>query len=325
MIALPLPLNPRVVSVGDFVADLVCAIPSLPVEAGKHQLADSITVEPGGSGNFAVAARRLGLQVSMLGVRGADSFGDLAAQALEAEAVDISGLLRQQGGSTTTVIVLADTSGRHVFLGKYGSGSVVAVVPAWLERIESAAALFLSGYSLHEDRLCQAAVSCIEFASTRNIPTFFDPGPHVRGLSPELIDSVVGLSSVILLTEDEIPLILPGKKGVGDCRALLERGPAMICVKRGAQGCTILTREGETSHPGFQVEARDTNAAGDSFAAAFIYGFLNGWPPLALATFANAMGAAKVKKIGSGTRVPTADEVLSVLQDNHDFIQFLSR
>lgn len=322
---LPLPLNPRIVSVGDFVADLVCAIPSLPAEAGKHQLADSITVEPGGSGNFVVAARRLGLQVSMLGVRGADSFGDLAAQALEAEGVDIRGLLRQQAGSTTTVIVLADTTGRHVFLGKYGTGPEVAVEPAWLECIESAGALFLSGYSLHEDRLCWAAVNCIEFASTRNIPTFFDPGPHVRGLSQELIDRVVDLSSVILLTEEEIPLILPGKHELGDCRALLERGPEMICIKRGAEGCVIMTREGETSHPGFQVEARDTNAAGDSFAAAFIYGFLNGWPPLELATFANAMGAAKVKKFGSGTRVPTAAEVLNVLQDHHDFIQFLSR
>jgi sugar/nucleoside kinase (ribokinase family) len=57
-----------------------------------------------------------------------------------------------------------------------------------------------------------------------------------------------------------------------------------------------------------------TTAAGDSFAAAFIYGYLNGWSMGDLAAFANAMGAAKVRKVGSGTQVPTAADVREVLK-----------
>jgi sugar/nucleoside kinase (ribokinase family) len=51
---------------------------------------------------------------------------------------------------------------------------------------------------------------------------------------------------------------------------------------------------------------RDTAAAGDSFDAAFIYAYLRGWPLSDIAAFANAMGAAKVQKLGSGSSVPTA-------------------
>jgi sugar/nucleoside kinase (ribokinase family) len=321
----PSPLNPRIVALGDFVADLVCTIPSLPVEAGKHQLADSILVEPGGAGNFVIAAERLGLSVSLLGVMGSDTFGCQAAQALETEGIVTSGLIRQKDGSTTTVIVLVDDIGRHVFLGTYGSGPEVIAPQTWFEKIESAAALFISGYSLHEERLCKAALSCIEFAHQHQVPLFFDPGPHVRGLPADLIRKVIGLSYAVLLTEEEIPLVTNGGTNLEDCRLLLDDGPEMICIKRGAQGCIVKTRDQEITHAGFPVVVRDTNAAGDTFAAAFIYGTLCAWDLSAIAGFANAMGAAKVQKLGSGTKVPMLKDVLKVLSDYDSDFPFLMR
>ena len=96
----------------------------------------------------------------------------------------------------------------------------------------------------------------------------------------------------------------------------------MVCVKRGPQGCVILTPDQKIQHAGYPVEVRDTNAAGDSFAAAFIYAYLRGWSLENVAAFANAMGAAKVKKLGSGTHVPTFDEVLAVLKSYNTQIPF---
>jgi len=325
MSKIPLPPNPRIATIGDFVADLVCTIPALPVEAGVHQIASSIVVEPGGAGNFVLAAHRLGLDVTLLGAMGADAFGALAAQALEREGVDISGLVSQPLGSTTTVVVLVDDASRHVFLGCYGSGPEVDVQPGWYERLQSVSALFVSGYSLHEERLSRAALGCIEFAVARQIPVFFDPGPQVSGLPGELIRKMLGYSRVLLLTDEEIPLVANGETGLDACRRLLDAGLEMICIKLGARGCVVMTRDEEISHPGFQVDVRDTSAAGDSFAAAFIYGYLCAWQLPAIATFANAMGAAKVQKLGSGTRVPTLEEVQAILRDHALKIQTLSR
>jgi len=312
----------RVVTVGDFVADLVVSIPTLPVEAARHQLASALALEPGGAGNFLVAGARLGLEMSLLGVRGDDMFGAAAAAALEREGVDTRGLVVQAGGSTTTVLVLVDEAGQHVFLGKYGNGPEVEFPVSWEQVIRASGALFLSGYSLHEERLARSALLSLETARTYGVQVFFDPGPHIAGMSKLRIANIIQQTDVILLTEDEIPLVAGGQSGMDAARALLDSGPRVVCVKRGGQGCVILTASGETAHSGYPVEVRDTNAAGDSFAAAFIYASLNGWRLDQIAAFANAMGAAKVQKLGSGTHVPTRDEVAAVLRSQPNDIPF---
>mgnify|MGYP000865811223 CR=1 FL=1 len=312
----------RVVTVGDFVADLVVSIPSLPVEAARHQLASALALEPGGAGNFLIAGARLGLEMSLLGVRGDDMFGAAAAAALEREGVDTRGLVAQAGGSTTTVLVLVDEAGQHVFLGKYGSGPEIEFPDGWEQEIRASAALFLSGYSLHEERLARAALRGLETARACGAQVFFDPGPHIAGMSELRIANIIQQTDVILLTEEEIPLVAGGQSGIDAARALLAHGPRMVCVKRGGQGCVILTPAGETAHSGYPVEVRDTNAAGDSFAAAFIYASLSGWRLDQIARFANAMGAAKVQKLGSGTHVPTRDEVAAVLRSQPNDIPF---
>ena len=73
------------------------------------------------------------------------------------------------------------------------------------------------------------------------------------------------------------------------------------------------TRDGTFDSPGFPVVARDVAGAGDCFAAAFVYGHLSGWGLERAAVLANATGAAKVQKRGTGRQAPTPDEVRAVL------------
>ena len=101
-----------VVSVGDLVADIVVSIDHFPVEPAAHQLTREIRLEPGGAGNFLIAGARLGLRMVALGVLGDDPFGREAADVLEREGVDLRGLIRLPGTTTTTVIALT-TKTRH--------------------------------------------------------------------------------------------------------------------------------------------------------------------------------------------------------------------
>jgi ribokinase len=117
------------------------------------------------------------------------------------------------------------------------------------------------------------------------------------------------------LTEEELPILAGGSDGLEAARSLLNAGPELVCVKRGRHGCMIISRDQVVEHEGYPVTVRDTAAAGDAFAAAFIYAYLKQWPLKDVAAFANAMGAAKVQKVGSGSSVPTAAEVQQVLDD----------
>lgn len=56
-----------------------------------------------------------------------------------------------------------------------------------------------------------------------------------------------------------------------------------------------------------------SSGAGDAFNAAFIYGWLKDWALIEADMLANAVGANKVSKLGSGRRVPTRSEVSQFL------------
>ena len=302
----------KIVSVGDLVVDLVIAIPALPVEAGQNQIVEDIQIEPGGAGNFLIAGARLGMEMTALGAMGKDdTFSTAILDILESEGVNIENVALQ--GSTTTVFVLVDSSGKHVFLGKYGVGTVVPFSEHWKNKIKSADAVHGWGYTLKEPRLAQTMLDSMTLAHQHQIQVVFDPGPYMVNSTPEQREAVLQNTSIVLLTADEIPDITGGLKDQAGIDYLLSQDIEMVCVKYGADGCRIITPAGSAGHPGFKVPVRSTNAAGDSFAAAFLFGLFQNWDHSQIALFANAMGAAKVRKFGSGRQVPTLEEVRAVL------------
>ena len=302
-----------VTSIGDLVVDIVIKIPSLPVEADRHQMVQRIQIEPGGAGNFLIAGARLGLKMVSFGAVGADPYGEAMLDILAGEGVDIEKVECQRDGTTTTVFVMADKEGQHVYLGQYGVGPKVPFTECCKTAISKGDALQTWGYTLEEKRLARMMLDAMVYARLQGIMVFFDPGPQIVTTDPSLRAEALANCDAILLTEDEIPYFCEGMEGVEAGRNLLTKGPDLVCVKLGEKGCIIYTEEETVKHPGFPVAVRDTSAAGDSFDAAFIYAYLNGWEMAEVAAFANAMGAAKVQKFGSGRQVPTAAEVREVL------------
>lgn len=104
-------------------------------------------------------------------------------------------------------------------------------------------------------------------------------------------------------------IIPTGKPAFPGMHHLLRR-----CVQHGgAAGCCIRKGNETVDCPGYPVKVYGTSGAGDSFAAAFIHGFLNGWPLPEIGAFANVIGAAKVQNFGAGRNVPTKSEILALI------------
>jgi len=80
---------PRITIMGIFVADLAFRTPRLPAW-GETVLGSDFRIGPGGNGsNQAVAAARLGAQVSFISKVGRDAFGDLARRTYAEEGIDV--------------------------------------------------------------------------------------------------------------------------------------------------------------------------------------------------------------------------------------------
>lgn len=304
----------RVASVGDLVADLIVTIPHLPVVPDVHQIVHQIKFEPGGAGNFLIAGSRLDMDMVALGTIGDDMFGSAIVDILDGQGVNVEGVLIQEDTGSTTVIVLVDDAGEHVFLGGYGVGPTISFPSQWKILIDGCSAVFASGYTFREQRLADAALSAMRYAQQIGVTVFFDPGPDMVHIPEEQVQEILSSSNILLLTMEEIHSVTGGEGGIDAVTSLLQAPVEMICVKRGAEGCIIYSTTGTIEHSGYDVQVRDTTAAGDSFAAAFIYAYLKSWSLEKIAAFSNAMGAAKVQKVGSGTQVPTAEEIRGVLK-----------
>jgi sugar/nucleoside kinase (ribokinase family) len=292
-----------IVSLGDLVADIVIELSSLPIGGGDFQHAQRIVMEPGGSANFLITASRLGAEVHALGTLGNDNWGDEVGSILTREKVDISEV--RVDGTTTVVLVLVGPSGEHAFIGKYGEGERLSADDTTRSVISGAQAVFGSGYSLQDKRVSQFTLELFRHASYIGVQTFFDPGPMFFDQTSNVKESILSDTAILLLTEEEL-------KGFGSdpIETIFKAGPEVVVLKRGAEGCSVYQRGGDTfSAKGLEVPVRDTTAAGDSYDAGFVVGMLHGWPLMDCAKFANAVGAAKVQKLGGGRNVPTLAEV----------------
>lgn len=299
----------KIVTVGDVVADIMTSFSNFPIQDGDFTAADQLYLDAGGNANFLIAAARLGVETVALGSIGDDFWGRQVLEILRQENI-ITDFI-SIAGTTTVVQVLIDNSGGHAFVGNYGTGPELIFKEKYQEAIQGADALFCSGYSFAEQRMKAFSLASLAYAKEKGVTTYFDAGPACFDLEEDLKADIFEYVDVLLLTEEEIPAVTGGV-----IKDIFKLGPKVVVLKKGAEGCQVyLGKDKSIKKPGFPVDVVDTTAAGDSFAAAFISARCRDWDLDKCAVFANAMGAAKVKKMGGGRNVPTMNEVREILSE----------
>lgn len=298
---------------GDLIADFTLRIPSFPITAGSLLRATHLDLGPGGATNIAITAARLGLRVACLGEVGDDRFGAIVLEALRAEGIDLTDVVVTRGGETPLAGVIVDQQGEPAYLGYPGRLVVRTLPDSWRVRIGAADAFFADGWADHED-VPKLILEAMRHAAEARVPRFFDPGPGNPVYDRRWHLDACRLASVVLATESEASALTNEADPLQSARRLLGSGPEMVVIKRGPAGCLLLRGDEVHIAPGLPVEARDTTGAGDSLDAAVIYGYLRGLPLDALGALANATGAAKVRKLGTGVAMPSLNEIREMLR-----------
>ena len=129
--------RPEIVVVGGIATDCMARAPKLPAP-GSTVLGDRFGESPGGKGaNQALAARRLGGRVALIGRAGADARGDIALARLNGEGVDARYVVRDDSAATGVVLIQLDQDGTTQMLAVRGANDRLAV-----SDLEAAAELF---------------------------------------------------------------------------------------------------------------------------------------------------------------------------------------
>src|SRR3982074_2136877 len=100
--------------VGSVNVDMVVRVPKLP-GPGETVVGGEYWRAPGGKGgNQAVAAARVGADVSMLAAVGDDDLGAGAIEDLRAEGVDVGVMRRVEGVPTGVALLVFDSGGENL-------------------------------------------------------------------------------------------------------------------------------------------------------------------------------------------------------------------
>jgi ribokinase len=298
--------------IGSLNMDMVVRSSRAP-EAGETLFGQGFALSPGGKGaNQAVAAARLGGEVTMIGRVGKDAFGDELLEIIRQEGINTEHISVSGSEATGIASIVLEENGENRIIVVPGANIDLAVEDIQqLEPVLSRAELIVMQLEMD----LTMSERAIAIAYRHGIPVILNPAP-ARALSDEL------LSHVTYLTPNETEAgILSGitvdsvDTARQAARILLQKGVQNVIVTLGSKGALIANREGSIHVPGFPVQAVDTVAAGDSFNGALARLLAWGRTLEEAVVFANAVGALAVGKQGAIPSLPRLPEVEQFLKE----------
>jgi ribokinase len=301
---------PRVLVVGSANVDFTVSLARLP-RPGETVSEGTLLVARGGKGaNQAVAARRLGAEVRLLGCVGDDASGREIRQALAAEGIGVDGLATTADAATGTALIVVDAEGRNQIAVAPGANRRLSVSDvdrraddfAWAEVVVCSLEVPLA-----------AARRALEQARERGALTILNPAPLPdRGLD------FLALADYVTPNEGEAArlagLSLTGPDNAAPVAdAIRALGARHAVLTLGAGGALARGPDGGCHAAGFAITAVDTTGAGDAFNGALAVALAASRELAEALRFANAAAALACTRRGAQPAMPTLAEVEKLL------------
>jgi ribokinase len=302
---------PRICVIGSANLDFTVALPRLP-RTGETVSSGTLLVNRGGKGaNQAVAARRLGAEVRMIGCVGDDDSGGEIRRALREQGIGVDGIATTSDAATGTALIFVDREGRNQ----------IGVAPGANHRLTVEMARAAEGaIAWAEVVVSQLEVPvpvvrwALETARRHGVPTVLNPAP-VQELSDELLSLVTYLTpnagEVAALTGIEVRDLESGRQAAA---RLCERGAGTVIITLGEQGALVCDGASAVHFEAFPVEAVDTTGAGDAFNGALAVGLAAGGSLEQVIPLASAAAALTCTRRGAQDALPDRADVERFLQ-----------
>jgi ribokinase len=306
---------PRVTVVGSANLDYTVALPRLP-RVGETVSSGTLLVNRGGKGaNQAVAARRLGADVRLIGCLGDDDSGSTMRRGLAEEGIGVEGLVTAPGVATGTALIFVDREGHNQIGVAPGANHRLTVEMARAAEDSIAWAQVL----VTQLEVPVAVVRwALETARRHGVPTVLNPAP-VQELSDDLLGLVTYLTpnagEVAALTGIEATDLDSGRRAAA---RLCERGVGTVIITLGEEGALVCDGATAVHFEAFPVEAIDTTGAGDAFNGALAVGLSAGGSLEQVIPLASAAAALTCTRRGAQDALPARADVEHFLQSLRD-------
>jgi ribokinase len=299
----------KILVIGDYNIDLVLYLERFP-QPGETLNGNDFYQGSGGKGsNQAIAAARLGADVTFFGSIGNDHFGQIALDTWRENGVNIDPLLRSDDADTAAAMIYVDENGDNMI--GVNQGANLLLTPDHIDTIEGLIAqsdvlMCTLGVPLN---VVERALKIAHASDTR---TLLNPAP-----AAPLSEAMLNAADYLTPNETELAT-LTGQSSDDDLitwvRSMLQRDDQTFVITLGSEGARWITHDDSAQVPTYAVDVVDTVGAGDAFNAGLAVALAEGKSIDDALRFANAAAALSVTKIGAVAGMPHRTEVDTFIQ-----------
>lgn len=302
----------KVLMVGSIMIDLILQMDRVP-DPGESVLGSTYGNAGGGKGsNSAVAAARIGADVTVYGTMGKDANGEALLGMLADEGIDSQDMVLKDGENTGMAVILLDNSGQNriiIYTGANDHTPTDGLDDLFARKEYDALMLQL-------EIPVDTNVKAFEMARDKGMVTCLDAGPaqeypleRFHGLTILSPNETETRALVGILPTDEATCKEAAAK-------LRERCDCKyVVLKMGEKGAYISGEGIEEMVPPFKVKAVDPTAAGDCFTGVLVSKFIESGDMVAAARYANAAAGISVQHLGAQPSLPKKADVDAFLAE----------
>ncbi len=295
----------KIIVIGSSNTDMVVKSPELP-KPGETILGGTFLMNAGGKGaNQAVAAARLGGDVTLVAKVGNDIFGKKSVEGFKQENINTEFVFIDENTPSGTALIMVNEEGENCIV--VAPGANAQLLPVDIEQVKdiSEAAIILMQLEIPIETI--AAV--ITIAKTNKRRVIINPAP-AQQLPDEL------LNGLFLITPNETEAKLLTGVHVDDevtasqaAEVFLNKGVQNVIITLGKQGAYFQNNDLQFTAEAPVVKAMDTTAAGDTFSGAIAVAVTENMEWKQAIEFAVKAASISVTKMGAQASVPYRHEM----------------
>lgn len=303
----------KIIVVGSCNTDMVIKADRLPIP-GETILGGTFFMNPGGKGaNQAVAASRLGGNVTLISKTGNDVFGRQSVSLYNAENIKTDYIFSDSKNPSGVALITVDSFGENCIV--VASGANASLCRADIDK--AAAEIESSDLVLMQLEIPIDTVEYVaEMANKKGIKVILNPAP-ARALSDTLLKNlyiiIPNKSEAEILSGIKVTDLESAKQAAG---IISEKGVDIVVITLGSQGALIKEHDNYQFVEAVKVEAVDTTAAGDVFCGTVCVGLSEGKSILESVQMAAKASAITVTRMGAQSSIPYRSELASIGVEN---------
>ncbi|WP_301172443.1 MULTISPECIES: 5-dehydro-2-deoxygluconokinase [Brevibacillus] len=283
----------------------------------------SFTKYVGGSpANIAIGMSRLGQKTGFIGKVANDQMGRYIQCYLEENQIDTSSIVVDQTGAMTGLAFTEIKSPTDCSILMYRDNVAdLLLQPSEVSEayIKQFKVLLISGTALAKSPSREAVFIALEYARKHNVIVVFDIDyrPYTW-TSPEETAIYYNLAAekcdVIIGTREEFDRMECFEQNLERDDRITARKwfgyhAKIVVIKHGKEGSIAYTRDASYKGKAYPSKVLKTFGAGDSYAAGFIYGLLQGWEIDRCMSFGGAAASIVISRHSCSEAMPTVQEI----------------